>query len=150
MRYYSKRRPQNIIIPIYPAAVFAGDQIQKLGDIKYVYYIANNLYTQATGVYAESSEGTITAQPGQGILTISMENESLYTLTFNYNSAIAQTIEVVQGNYYFVIPNSSAFVALEDGTIVATLFDSAPTSSIAATAASVLFRSMYGLNLQLE
>lgn len=150
MRYYSKRRPQNIIIPIYPAAVFAGDQLQKLGDIKYIYYLDGTTYTQATGVYAESSGGTITAQAGQSILTIYTEYEDFYYFSISYNSSIAQTIEAVQGRYYFVIPDSRAFVGLEDGTLVATLYDVQEGPDISTAGQVALLKSIYGLNVQLE
>lgn len=150
MRYYSKRRPQNIIIPIYPAAVFAGDQVTKLGDIKYVYYQTANSYVQVPGVYAESSGGTISCQAGQAILTITTDNSSVYVLTLSYDASIGQTIETTQGNYYFVIPDFRAFVALEDGTIIATLYDSRSDETIAPAATSVLYKSMYGINVQTE
>ena len=150
MRYYNKRRPQNIIIPVYPAAVFAGDQLQKLGDIKYIYYPSSNTYAQATGVYAESSGGTITCQSGESILTISTEYDNTYAFSISYNSSIGQTIETVQGRYYFVIPGSTAFVALEDGTIVGTLYDAQPGAGLDSAATIALFKSMYGLNVQLE
>lgn len=150
MRYYSKRRPQNIIIPIYPAAVFAGDQLQKLGDIKYIYYLDGTTYTQATGVYAESSGGTITCQAGQSILTINPANESFYYITISYDSTIAQTIETVQGRYYFVIPSNRAYVALEDGTIVASLRDVNSGATTDPIGSIGLDKAMYGLNVQLE
>lgn len=151
MRYYNKRRPQNIIIPIYPAAVFAGDQVQKLGDIKYIYYLDNNnTYAQATGVYAESSGGSITAQAGQAIFTFSPQSNNLYILTLSYNSTISQTIETVQGNYYFVVPAASVFVALEDGTIVATVADYTVSSEISVYGQALLLGTMYGINFQLE
>lgn len=150
MRYYSKRRPQNIIIPIYPAAVFAGDQIQKLGDIKYIYYPDNNTYAQATGVYAESSGGTISCEAGQSILTISTDNEVGYFFSLSYVDSIGQTIEAQQGDYYFVIPGNVVFVALEDGTVVSTIRDAQNTSGVSPYAYAVFLRSMYGLNLQIE
>lgn len=150
MRFYRRRYPEDIIIPVYLAGVWPGAKVGQLGDIKYVYYLDGTTYVQATGVYAESSGGTITAQAGQSILTINPEYEEFYYITLSYNSSIAQTIETVQGRYYFVIPSDQAYVALEDGTIVGYLYDAQPGSAIDSVGSIGLRKTLYGLNVQLE
>ena len=150
MRFYRRRDPEDIIIPVYLAAVWPGASVGQLGDIRYVYYLDNNTFVKAPGVYAETSGGTVTCQPGQGILTVDTQYEGLIYLTLSYDSTLGQTIETVQGNYYFVIPKNTAFIATSDGIIVATLSDAQTGSAISSYAQSVLFRSMYRLDLETQ